>query len=203
MQYSNPRELIDAARQLLREGNRDAAHHNLRDAASKGEIEAMIELSHMALNEGNRDESDKWMDSAEEAIQPNDLEGRISLGGAYSLGLGRGTRDEQQQRALKYLEEVATAGNPVAQESLALHFLHGLNGCTKDERRFEHWIQQAIAAESHRALYIYVEFLFLNRRPIPSDLRESLATMKLENKSAEKLLRTISKAEKGNQGTNQ
>jgi TPR repeat protein len=191
------RELIEAARQQRRDGNPGAADRILRDAAGRGLIEAMIELALLARDDGRRDESDRWIESAEEALQPGDLDGRIILSGAYSLCLGCGTLFKQQERALELLIEVAqTDRHPRVQEDVALSFLYGLNECHKDEERFEHWIRRAVANGSARAAYIYAKELFRKRRPIPQVLIDMLVPAASENKSAAALLRAITKRTK-------
>lgn len=189
-----PQELIEAARRLRRDGNPEAAHRLLREAAGTGLIEAMIELARLARDDGRRDESDRWMASAEKSLQPGHLDGRITLSGAYSLGLGRGTLFQQQERALELLIEVGEAGeHPRVQEDLALSFLHGLNGCPKDEEQFEYWIRRAVETGSSRAAYIYAQQLFLKKYPIPQELIDKLTSVASENESAAKLLRAITK----------
>jgi TPR repeat protein len=191
------RELVEAARRLRRDGNPEDAHRLLREAADSGLIDAMIELARLARDDGRRDESDKWMASAEKALQPDDLEGRIALSGAYGLALGRGTLFEQQERALELLIEVGEAGGyPRVQEDLALQFLHGLNGCRQDEKQFEYWISRAVETGSPRAAYIHAEHLRKRGRPIPGQLVTALAAVADENKSAKKLLAAIARRPK-------
>jgi hypothetical protein len=118
------------------------------------------------------------------------------LNGAYSFGLGRGERDFLERRALHHLEHVAIAGNTFAQEGLALHFLHGLNGCEEDESRFKYWIELAINAGSLRGVYIYAEFLYKKGLQVPPEIIENLEAARSHNKAAKKLLNAIAEQAK-------
>jgi len=188
--------LIDETRRLRHAGQTDGADQLLRTAAQAGSIDAMIELAHISRSAGKKNDSDQWIDAAEAALRPGDLDGHISLNGAYSLGLGRGERDVLEKRALYHLEQVALAGNPIAQERLALEFLEGTNGCEQSLEKFEHWIGLARAAGSQRAVYIYAEYLFRRKRPVPPNLVAELQAVRHENRAAEKLLRAIERREK-------
>ncbi|HKY02468.1 MAG TPA: hypothetical protein VJM53_07945 [Burkholderiales bacterium] len=187
---------IATSRQLCRDGKRDAARQLLLEATEEGSIDAMIELADMALGDGNRSESDFWMDSAEQILGPHDEDGRISLSGAYAIGLGSGTREEQEGRALDHLLAIAGMGNTVAQERVAVYYLHGLNGCVKDERKFEHWIGEAMAAGSPNAAFFYGEHLLRSDRPIPVDVVDLLEEGKLTSKRIRALLRAIARRAK-------
>lgn len=193
MDYSATRLVIDEARQLHRSGQSECAIQKLIVPAEAGSIDAMIEMAHIARDQDRKSESDKWIDKAEATLKPGDLDGHISLNGAYSLGLGRGEREILERRALHHLEQVAIAGNTTAQEGLALHFLHGLNGCEKDANRFEYWIGLAINAGSSRAAYIYAEYLCKEGRQVPPDIVEKLEAVRTHNKAAKKLLNAIAK----------
>jgi TPR repeat protein len=196
MDFNEEKSLIDEARRRHREGHADEAFRLLNVAADAGSIGAMVELAHMERAAGKKAESDKWIDRAEVELQPGDLDGHITLNGAYSLGLGRGEREFLERRALYHLEQVAMAGNAVAQERLALDHLHGLNGCERDYAEFERWIGEAIKAGSSRAVFIYVESLFRAKRPIPPPLLSKLAESQRDNKVAAKLLRAIDDSRK-------
>lgn len=193
MDYSATRSIIEAARRLHRSGQSECAIQKLIVSSEEGSIDAMIELAHIARDQDRKSESDKWIDKAEATLKPGDLDGHISLNGAYSLGLGRGEREILERRALHHLEQVAIAGNTTAQEGLAIHFLHGLNGCEKDVNKFEYWIGIAINAGSSRAAYIYAEYLHKDGRQVPPDVVEKLEAVRSHNKAAEKLLNAMAK----------
>lgn len=193
---NDTRALIDEVRRLRRDGHPEVAEQRLRAAAQAGLIDAMIELAHISRESGKEADSAQWIDAAEAALHSGDLDGHISLNGAYSLGLGRGESDALERRALYHLEQVAQAGNPVAQERLALEFLEGTNGCEQSVEKFEHWIGLAMTAGSLRAVYIYVEYLFRRKRPIPLNLLVELQVVRQENKAVEKLLRAIDRRKK-------
>lgn len=193
---NDARALVDEARRLRRHGQAEVAEQKLRAAAQAGSICAMIELAHMSRDSGKTADSNQWIDLAETALHPGDLDGHISLNGAYSLGLGRGERDVLEKRALYHLEQVAQAGNPVAQERLALEFLEGTNGCEQSLEKFEYWIGISLAAGSLRAVYIYVDYLFRSGRPVPLNLLAQLKAVRRENKATAKLLRAIDRREK-------
>jgi hypothetical protein len=197
MDYSATKSIIDEARQLHRSGQSEFAIQKLIVPAEVGSIDAMIELAHIARDQDRKSDSDKWIDEAEATLKPGDLDGHISLNGAYSLGLGRGEREILERRALHHLELVALAGNTTAQEGLALHFLHGMDGCERDVNKFEYWIGLAINAGSSRAAYIYAEYLYKEARQVPLDIVEKLEAVRGHNKAAEKLLNAMAKRAKG------
>ena len=187
---------IKEARSLHRVGQSEDAIRKLSLLADAGAIDAMVELAHIARDQNRESDSHQWIDKAEQGLKPGDLDGHISLNGAYSLGLGRGDRDVQEARALHHLEQVALAGNAVAQEGLALNFLHGLNGCEKDVGRFEYWIELAVAVGSPRAAYILAEYLHKNGREVGPAIVEALQAARSKNRAAEKLLYVITKRQK-------
>lgn len=193
MNYSTNSLIVDEARQLLRSGQGERAIQKLVVSADEGNIDAMIELAHIARDQGKKSESDSWIDRAEATLGPGDIDGHISLNSAYSLGLGRGEREVLEHRALHHLEQVAIAGNTNAQENLALHFLHGLNGCQKDLSRFEYWVGLAVNSGSPRAVYIYAEYLCREGRQVPPNILAKLEEGRSHNKAVEKLLNSISK----------
>ena len=201
MENLTARSIIDDARRLHRSGQSESAVRKLNVASDAGNIEAMIELAHIARDQEKKAESDLWIDKAEAALKPGDLDGHISLNGAYSLGLGRGEREVLEARALHHLEQVALGGNAAAQERVALHFLHGLNGSEKDKRRFEHWIALAVDAGSPRAVYILAEYLYKEGRRVAPEIVERLEAGRSQNKATEKLLKAIGKRQAGSQGS--
>ena len=73
------------ARQLRMDGQRDEAVAALLRLAAEGDIEAMIELAHWELDEGNRAGSDLSIDKAEQSLREDDWDGHVTLSGAYSL----------------------------------------------------------------------------------------------------------------------
>lgn len=196
MNYSTNQSTIDEARQLHRSGQSEVAIQKLGVLAEAGSIDAMIELAHIARDQNRRSDSDQWIDRAEKALKAGDLDGHISLNGAYSLGLGCGEREILEARALHHLEQVALGGNATAQERLALDFLHGLNGCGKDLSRFEHWIDRAVSVGSPRAAYILAEYLYKEGRQVAPEIVEKLEAVRSQNKAAEKLLNAIAKRQK-------
>jgi len=162
--------LIDRARSLKRAGETEKGLAILLELASEGEIDPMIELAFWELDAGRRGESNEWMRRAESALRPDDWDGHVSLHSAYQMGLGEGDIEAQQRRALEHLEKVARAGNVVAQQTLALDFLRGLNGCELNVAEFEKWIQMAIRGGSLDAACVYAEYLCKNDRQLSPEL---------------------------------
>jgi hypothetical protein len=109
-----PAEFREQMVELVRAGRSPDELARVRTAARGGVIDAMIELAHLAVQDGRKDESHRWMDAAKGALQANDMDGRISLAGAYNLGLGRSSREERQKRAFQCLSDCRGAGEPCA-----------------------------------------------------------------------------------------
>jgi TPR repeat protein len=194
------RSVIADAHELHLSGKSDLAIQKLIVPAEKGSIDAMIELAHIARDQGRKSDSDKWIEKAEATLKPGDMDGHVALSGAYELCLGRGDYATQQGLALYHMEQVAIAGNTYAQEDLALRYLYGLNGCEKNENRFDYWIGLAINLGSPRAAYIYAENLYKAGRQVPPEIVEMLEAFRTRNKAAEKLLNLIAKRDKSRQG---
>jgi TPR repeat protein len=182
---------IGEASRLHKSGQTDRAILNLIPLAEVGSIDAMVELALIARDKGNKFDSDEWIDKAEAALKPGDLDGHASLKSAYSLCLGRGERETLDDRALYHLKQIALAENTFAQESLALHFLHGLNGCDKNVDQFEYWIRRAMDLGSSRAVYIFAEHLYKTRHQISPEIIEKLEAARSQNNAAEQLLNAI------------
>lgn len=185
--------VVETSRRLASEGKRDVGLEWLREHANAGNVDAMIELAQWKMDEGNAKESDRWLLCAEEAVQPNDLDGHIALNGAYNTGLGSGDSKSRGQRALHHLEHVAAFGNSVAQVRVAFHYLHGLNGCTQDASKFEYWIKRAVESDDPSAIYAYADFLLKDGRLIPSAVMRKLAVASQANEDAARLLRRVSR----------
>lgn len=188
-------DLILKARRLRSEGKVSIAEDVLRVAANEGCVEAMIELAHFARDAGRLEESNDWIDAAENSVDVDDLNGHVALSGAYSLGLGRGELADLQRRAAAHLNHVALAGNSVAQEDLALQYLYGLNGLDRNDREFEKLIEMAIKGGSLRAIYIYSKYLIENGMSVPDEMKKSLMEIRHRNKSVDNLLKLIEKIE--------
>jgi TPR repeat protein len=189
-------EDIEKARELRKAGSRDAARDLLLKRASDKDVAALVELAYWAGDDGDKDASDRWIDKAEECLERGDWDGHAVLNSAYTLGFGRGSPDEIKQKALAHLEVLARAGNPAAQERLAVDYLNGSNGCRRDPGLFEGWISKAVAQGSVTAAMWYAEYLLGTKRPVPSEVIALLEGAKQSSKDAQKLLRQLAKRRK-------
>ena len=191
--------LINETRKLRREGQIENARKILLSLSAEQSVAGMVELADLTLDEGKKSDSDAWMKKAEAAVRPGDDDDHLRLHFGYSLGLGEGSFFDNLKSAFDHLEQAAQY-NFVAQERVALHYLEARNGIERDLSKFEYWIKRAIAAGSPRAVYIFVEYLFRSRQPIPPGLIAVLEDFRADNKAAAKLLRAVEKHAKKKPG---
>jgi hypothetical protein len=138
-------------RSWLRQGELGLAMSYMTECADSGSIDALISLADHYFDVGDVKLSINCMERAESTLRVDDLDGHVSLASAYRFGLGAGDPKSRQRHALVHLEKVGEAGNPVVQESLMLHYLHGLNGAQADQGRALYWAKKAADSGSELA----------------------------------------------------
>jgi serine/threonine protein kinase len=106
-----------------------------RQAASLGEVRAMVELGETFMNDGDGSSADypealRWLSKAAEA---GDSSGMVDLGGMYLLGNGV---DEDFGTAVRWFSKAAEAGNPAAMYNLGTMYENG-QGVIEDRDKAE------------------------------------------------------------------
>jgi TPR repeat protein len=133
-----------------------------------GYIRAYVELARVEGARGDIDRSNDLVDQAEKLLRPEDLEGRVELWSAYREGLGKGTQQQKDAKALNLIAEVAASGNVPAQEILMMDYLEGTNGVQKDPERFHSWAKRAAKGGSVLAAEELKKFARSHRLEKPS-----------------------------------
>jgi TPR repeat protein len=143
------------ALELHRNNGRDVAAKYLQRFIDQHEIRAMIGMADMEYDENNFEVSLAWMSRAEQSVAEDDFVSPIYLSSAYHRGLGAGTCEERQQKALQMRERVAESGNVVMQHALMSEYLYGLNGVPVSKEKFTYWASRAAnlgSAEAAKAI---------------------------------------------------
>jgi TPR repeat protein len=143
------------ARELYRMSGREVAAKYLQHFVDLQEVRAMIGMADLEYDEKNFNESLAWMARAEQCLSPDDFVSPIYLSSAYHQGLGAGTHEERQKKALHMRERVAESGNVVMQHALMSEYLYGLNGVPVSKEKFTYWASKAAglgSAEAAKAL---------------------------------------------------
>jgi TPR repeat protein len=95
--------------------------------------------------------SEYWIQQAEAAFDDSDLSMCVELWSAYSSGLGSGTQQSKDAKALALITKLAELGNVRAQEVLMCDCLHGTNGVLQDLEKFRYWANLAAQGGSSLA----------------------------------------------------
>jgi TPR repeat protein len=138
-------------RDLVKQGDDEAAVAYINKFVEAGSVRAMIAMADYLFNKGDKESSLAWMDRVERSIADDDFVSPIYLSSAYRRGLGRGEAYEQYQKAFALLERVAESGNVVVIHEMMTNYLHGLNGASKSHDRFIYWAKKAAALGSEAA----------------------------------------------------
>lgn len=141
-------------RDLVKQGDSEAAISYISKFVEAGSVRAMIAMADYVFDKGDKEASFAWMDRVEQAIADDDFVSPIYLSSAYKRGLGRGTSHERHQKAFNLLERVAEAGNLGVIHEMMNNCLYGLNGAPKDRERFIYWTKKAAALGSEAAAQI-------------------------------------------------
>jgi TPR repeat protein len=111
-------------------------------------VPAMIELARVKLAVGDAEGSSCLIRMAEEALSDQDFDAWVDLWGAYRQGLGDGSQELKDAKALNLISQLAETGNVPAQEILMMDYLCGTNGVTQDSDKFLFWATRAMEAGS-------------------------------------------------------
>lgn len=138
-------------RDLLKQGNEEAALAYINKFVDAGSVRAMIAMADYFFDKGDKESSLAWMDRVEQSIADDDFVSPIYLSSAYRRGLGRGTAEERYHKAFALKERVAESGNLSAIHEMMSNYLFGHNGAPKDRERFIYWTKKAAALGSEAA----------------------------------------------------
>lgn len=141
-------------RDLVKQGDDDAAVAYINEFVEAGSVRAMIAMADYLFDKGDRETSLAWMDRVELAIADDDFVSPIYLASAYRRGLGRGTPHELYQEAFALRERVAESGNVSVIHEMLSNYLYGLNGAPQDHDRFIYWTKKAAALGSEAAVKV-------------------------------------------------
>ena len=119
----------------------------LEPFVAKGNISAVIQMARIKAVLEHHTESENLILKAENLLKKNDFDGRVDLWNAYRAGLGAGTREDQDRKALEHLYALAHAGNLMAQEILMMDYLNGTNGVSTDILESKKWVVDLIASK--------------------------------------------------------
>ena len=115
-------------------------------------IEQMVQAALDERSAGNLEASQKWIQRAEDAVVPHDFEGLTALWSAMNMGLGGYEFDISQDKARRYIIQVAESDNWKAQEIVMIQYLECTNGFQQDIDRFKYWAERAKVLGSKLAI---------------------------------------------------
>lgn len=144
-------------RDLVKQGEAEAALSYINAFIEAGSVRAMIAMADYMFDINDLELSIAWMDRAEKAIPENDFVSPIYLSSAYRRGLGRGTSFDRHQKAFVLLERVAESGNMSVIQEMMDNYRHGLNGAPRDRERFIYWVQKAAILGSKTAMQVLID----------------------------------------------
>ena len=134
------------AQALVADGQHDRASVVLEQAASEGNLDALLYLAQLKFSVERYDEAAALVAEAEARVSDDDEDTHFKLYLAYACGPAGGDFLQRQGNAFRHLEHVARMGDPRAQASVGLHYWQGLNCVEVDLSRAEHWL--SLAAQS-------------------------------------------------------
>jgi TPR repeat protein len=182
-------EALERGWALLRAGSVDEAAEAFKLAADSGIAEGYVQLAEVESRRGNQTASDAYLRQAEALAEAGDALANLSCSLAYQLARGKGSFEEQQQKANDYLRRAAELGEAVAQAMLAQNLLFGLNGETRNEAQYFVWIWRAIDQGLDEALEGHVENMLNLEREIEPRAIAKLEELAARSERAKKLLR--------------
>lgn len=138
-------------RDLVKQGDDEAAVAYINQFVEAGSVRAMIAMADYLFDKGDKESSLAWMDRVERSIADDDFVSPIYLSSAYARGLGRGTAQERYYKAFALRERVAESGNVSVIHEMMSNYLYGLNGAPKDYERFIYWAKKTAALGSDAA----------------------------------------------------
>ena len=137
----------------------------IRQAMAEGDMSARVMLAKMGDDAGlSRPEVDAIIDEVEANLDPEDIETRLQLRGAYDIGLGNAPYDEKARRRFQHhLRAVELGADPIHTLALARILVMGALEVPPNETEAIRWYKRAIqqgsieAAHELQRLYRHVE----------------------------------------------
>jgi TPR repeat protein len=139
----------------------------IRRAIAEGDVSARVMLAKMGDEAGlSRAEVDALIDNIESTMDPQDIETRLQLRGAYDIGLGNMPYDEKARRRFQHhLRAVELGAAPIHTLALARIYVMGALEVAPNLKEAVHWYKHAIqqgsieAAHELQRLYKHIEKL--------------------------------------------
>jgi TPR repeat protein len=139
----------------------------IRRAIAEGDMSARVMLAKMGDEAGlSRAEVDALIDNIESTMDPQDIETRLQLRGAYDIGLGNMPYDEKARRRFQHhLRAVELGAAPIHTLALARIYVMGALEVAPNLKEAVHWYKHAIqqgsieAAHELQRLYKHIEKL--------------------------------------------
>jgi TPR repeat protein len=139
----------------------------IRRAIAEGDTSARVMLAKMGDEAGlSRAEVDALIDNIESTMDPQDIETRLQLRGAYDIGLGNMPYDEKARRRFQHhLRAVELGAAPIHTLALARIYVMGALEVAPNLKEAVHWYKHAIqqgsieAAHELQRLYKHIEKL--------------------------------------------
>jgi TPR repeat protein len=139
----------------------------IRRAIAEGDVSARVMLAKMGDEAGlSRAEVDALIDNIESTMDPQDIETRLQLRGAYDIGLGNMPYDEKARRRFQHhLRAVELGAAPIHTLALARIYVMGALEVAPNLKEAVHWYKHAIqqgnieAAHELQRLYKHIERL--------------------------------------------
>ena len=139
----------------------------IRRAIAEGDVSARVMLAKMGDEAGlSRAEVDALIDNIESTMDPQDIETRLQLRGAYDIGLGNMPYDEKARRCFQHhLRAVELGAGPIHTLALARIYVMGALEVEPNLKEAVRWYKHAIqqgsieAAHELQRLYKHIEKL--------------------------------------------
>jgi TPR repeat protein len=145
---------------------RKTAFQSTKEAAEKGDVDAMANLAYMyakgSVAEKNDDEALRWFKSAAEK---GHLNSQFNLGVIYAKGRGGVTQDYAE--SFKWYKMAAGQGDISAQSTVAMMYAKGI-GTAKNEKEAVNWYHRA-AVQGHTNSQYILGNMFLKGKGVPQD----------------------------------
>ena len=171
-------EKFERGNALLASGDESGAAQLWREAGDAGLAQGYMELASQAMQQGRKDEAEKWVSRMEEMAASNDGDEltHVSCYLAYEFHLGSGSVEQQIARGTEHLRRAAELGSSTAQALLAGCYRRGYGGLAKDPGLYEFWASKAIDQGDIDALCSYVERTLKDGRLVSPELRSKVET---------------------------
>ena len=127
----------------------------IRRAIAEGDVSARVMLAKMGDEAGlSRAEVDALIDNIESTMDPQDIETRLQLRGAYDIGLGNMPYDEKARRRFQHhLRAVELGAAPIHTLALARIYVMGALEVAPNLKEAVHWYKHAIQQGSIEAAH--------------------------------------------------